>query len=79
MFDLVRISDVARYKVGDIVETIKESGRHHVLVSEDMGVHTGIRGIFSITQVSRQIGQKIEFSNRANTFAELEHALLANA
>jgi len=78
-FDAVRINDVARYKVGDIVETIKNSGRHHVLVIEDLDDHASIRGIFSITQVSRQIGEKIEFNNRANTFAELEHALVANA
>jgi signal-transduction protein with cAMP-binding, CBS, and nucleotidyltransferase domain len=76
-FDSVRISDVARYKVGDVVETIKASARHHVLVTEDMGDYTGIRGIFSVTQVSRQTGIKIEFTNRANTFAELEHALVA--
>ena len=78
-FDAVKINDVARYKVGDIVETIKNSGRHHVLVIEDLSDHASIRGIFSITQVSRQIGEKIEFNNRANTFSELEHALVASA
>lgn len=78
-FDAVLINDVARFKVGDIVETIKNSGRHHVLVIDDLDDYASIRGIFSITQVSRQIGEKIEFNNRANTFAELEHALVANA
>jgi len=78
-FDAVKIDDVARYKVGDIVETIKDSARHHVLVIDDKDDHASIRGIFSITQVSRQIGEKIEFNNRANTFAELEHALVANS
>ncbi len=77
-FNAVQINDVVRHKVGDIVETIKKSGRHHVLVIEDLEDYASIRGIFSITQVSRQIGKKIELTNRANTFAELEHALLAD-
>ena len=78
-FDAVHINDVARYKVGDVVETIKHCGRHHVLVIDDMDNLAEVRGIFSITQVSRQTGEAITFNNRANTFAELEHALLASA
>ena len=76
-FDAVQMQDVARYKVGDIVETIKNSGRHHVLVIEDLDDYASIRGVFSISQLSRQIGEKIEFNNRANTFSELEHMLTA--
>jgi len=76
---LNRFNDVARYKVGDVVETIKHCGRHHVLVIDDMDNLAEVRGIFSITQVSRQTGEAITFNNRANTFAELEHALLASA
>ncbi|HFE38011.1 MAG TPA: CBS domain-containing protein, partial [Gammaproteobacteria bacterium] len=60
-FDAVQMQDVARYKVGDIVETIKNSGRHHVLVIEDLDDYASIRGVFSISQLSRQIGEKIEF------------------
>lgn len=77
--DAVNISEVAGSKVGDIVETIKQSGRHHVLVVEENGNEILIRGMFSKTQVSKQIGEKIIFSKKPLTFAELEHALEASA
>lgn len=77
--DAVRIEDVARKSVGDIVETLVACNRNHVLVTEMTQAGLQVRGLFSRTQVSRQIGEAITSSNRANTFAELEHALLASA
>ena len=77
--DAVRVEDVARMHVGDIVETLRACDRHHILVTEDMEDGTCIRGLFSRTQVSRQLGETIKFNNRANTFAELEQALVASA
>ena len=78
--DAVRVEDVARVNVGDIVETLKACNRHHVLVTEDIADGSScIRGLFSRTQVSRQLGQDINSTNRANTFAELEQALVASA
>ena len=65
--------------VGDIVETIKHAAKHHILVTEVINGCQSLRGIFSRTQVARQIGEPIKLSNRANSFAELEMALLASA
>lgn len=70
---------VLEASVGDVVETIKFWGRHHLLVSENVNGEDCLRGIFSRTQVSRQLGERIGFANRANTFAELEQALVANS
>jgi CBS-domain-containing membrane protein len=68
--------DVARAKVGDIVETIKTTGRQHMLVSHtyEDGRQIVI-GLFSSTQIEKLLGIKIELSPRAQTFADLERAL----
>jgi CBS domain containing-hemolysin-like protein len=69
-------SDVAKSRVGDIVETIKAAGRQHMLVSElgENGDQT-ITGLFSSTHIEKLLGVKIELSARAQTFSELERAL----
>jgi len=77
--DSVQMEDVARVSVGDIVETLKMSDRNHILITESLQSGLCVRGLFSRTQVSRQLGEPIKFNNRANTFAELETALLASA
>jgi len=77
--DSVQIEDVARGNVGDIVETLKACDRHHILVTETIESGMRVRGMFSRTQVSRQLGEQIKFNNRANTFSELESALITGA
>lgn len=70
--------DVEDATVGDIVETMKIFGRQHILVVEptaDGG--EVIRGLFSTSQIGRQLGRSIEALGRANTFAELEQAIAA--
>jgi len=75
--DSVKMSEVALATVGDVVETIKACGRHHVLVTEDRRERMVVRGLFSISRVSHLLNQNIELTNRANSFAELEKALTA--
>lgn len=78
--DAISLGDVARSTVGDIVETLRDIGRQHVLVVEQS--HDGlqrIRGIISSTQVERQLGEPIVPSERAHSFAEIEQALMATA
>ncbi len=76
--ECIDIQTIMDASVGDIVETIKQTGRHHLLVGENINDRMILRGIFSRTQVCRQIGKPIKFTNRANSFAELEMALVAN-
>lgn len=76
--DSLDIKDVANAKVGDIVATLTDLGRQHALVVtiEPNGARS-ICGIFSSTQISRQLGEVIEISNKAKTFSEIEAALSA--
>ena len=68
--------DVLKASIGDIVEVLQSAGRQHLLVVEeqedDLQV---ISGMFSSTQIEKQLDIKIELSPRANTFAELGRAL----
>jgi CBS-domain-containing membrane protein len=67
--------DVADARVGDIIQTLKRTGRQHALVVERTVAAYVIRGIFSSTRISRQLGMPVETSGIAYTFAELEAAL----
>lgn len=71
------LDEVLRASVGDIVATLQDVGRRHALVI-DNDVRTGkdsIRGIFSATQIGKQLNQPIEINGVAHTFAEVEVAL----
>lgn len=74
--DSLQYGDVLRATVGDIVETIRESDRQHLLVSQILeDGRQIIIGMFSSTHIEKRIGIKIELSARASTFADLERAL----
>ncbi len=74
--DSLQYGDVLRATVGDIVETIRESDRQHLLVSQILeDGRQIIIGMFSSTHIEKRIGMKIELSARASTFADLERAL----
>ena len=75
----MNLEDVRAAKVGHIVASLKQAGRHHELVAEikKLGeVH--IRGIFSASQIARQLGVPLQITELARTFAEIEEALGAS-
>ncbi len=73
---VIDMEQVSRAEVGHIVATLKHAGRQHTLVVErDAKGGLRLRGIFSTTQIVRQLGINIHSSNVANTFAELEAQL----
>ena len=77
--DVVELGAVLRAKVNDIVETLRQLGRQHLLV-QDTDPSTGgprVRGIFSATQIGRQLGAPVQGFDLARTFAEIEVALAA--
>jgi hypothetical protein len=79
--EALRFDDVANASVGDIIETMKLCNRQHMLVvktGENTLLET-VCGIYSSTQIGRQLGIVIEPSPRADTFAELEKVLLLPA
>lgn len=76
--DVLSFNDVKRATVGDIIETLHVLGRQHTLVEEVSEKGTSvIRGIFSTTQISRQLGVTIDPAMRATTFADVERVVLS--
>ena len=72
----MRIEDVRAAKVGHVVASLKQAGRHHELVAEKLpNGKLSIRGIFSASQIARQLGVPLQITELARTFAEIEEAL----
>jgi CBS domain-containing protein len=75
--EVLDIEAVQRAEVGHIIATLKEARRQHALVVERDRL-TGeefVRGIFSATQIARQLGMPITAFEIARTFAEIEEQL----
>ena len=76
--DVLNMVDVEKSYVGDILETMNLLGRQHTLVVETTEAGKSvIRGIFSTTQISRQLSVHIEPTPRAHTFADVKRAVLS--
>jgi CBS-domain-containing membrane protein len=70
--EVLCLDDLQSACVGDIVTTLKAHGRQHALAVEcilDQGQI--LRGLFSISQINRQLGIQVETLGVASTFAEL--------
>ena len=64
---------VKRASVGNIVTTLKLDGRAHaIVVGQGQGGHQTVLGIFSASQIARQLGVQIQSQEIARTFAEIE-------
>jgi CBS domain-containing protein len=74
--DVIELDDVLHAEVGHVVASLKQSGRQHALVvdSDDAGRQM-IRGIFSATQIARQLGIVLHTPEVARTFAEIGAAV----
>jgi CBS domain-containing protein len=73
--EVLDIADVRAAKVGHIVATLKRSGRQHAVVVQREGGRCTVCGLFSATQIARQLGVAIATSELARTFAEIEAQL----
>lgn len=71
--ETLHIDAVRKASVGNIVATLKAAGRAHALVVEqgDDGKQSLV-GIFSASQIARQLGVQIHTHEMARTFAEIE-------
>ena len=71
--EVMKCEDVQRASVGQIVATLKRSNRQHALVvTEDPDGRQTICGIFSATQIARQLGAQVQNFELARTFKEIE-------
>jgi len=77
--EVIDLADVLRAEVGNIVATLKDCARQHALVVERdrMTGDDYVRGIFSATQIGRQLGVAIPIFEVAHSFAEIEAALVS--
>lgn len=73
--EVLSLNEVRAARIGDVVQTLKRTGRQHALVGEPTPQGPVIRGIFSASRISRALGVPLETSGIAYTFAELEVAL----
>lgn len=75
--DVIDIRDVLHAEVGHILATLHAWGRQHAVVGETDPVsgRQRIRGIFSATQIGRQLGVAVQTFDVAVTFADIERAL----
>ena len=74
--EVLDMRDVSHARVGHIVATLKESVRQHAIVV-DRGAdgRQRVRGLFSLTQIARQLGVALQTSEVARTFSEIEASL----
>jgi len=75
--DVIDIGVVLRAEVGHVIATLKEAGRQHALVVDRDQVTREeiVRGVYSATQIGRQLGVPLLAFELARTFAEIEAAL----
>jgi CBS-domain-containing membrane protein len=70
--EVLCIDDLNTACVGDVVSTLKAHGRQHALAVERTADRGQIlRGLFSVSQMSRQLDTHVETVGVARTFAEL--------
>jgi CBS domain-containing protein len=71
--EVIALQDVAAARVGHVLETLRRAGRQHALVVD---AERTVRGIFSLSQVARQLGVSVATSGEvARTFSEIEAAI----
>ena len=74
--EVLDLEAVRTARVGHIVATLKRAGRQHAVVVERDGANRHVvRGLFSATQIARQLGVAIPTSEVALTFSEIEAQL----
>ncbi|MDO9010410.1 MAG: CBS domain-containing protein [Gallionella sp.] len=76
---VMKMEDVKAARVGDILTTLKTAGRQHAIVVEENadGTQT-VRGLFSATQIARQLGVQLNTAEVAKIFSEIEAAVGAH-
>ena len=73
--EAVDYDDIAHARVGHVLETLKARGRQHALVIENVNGRQMVRGLLSLSQLSKQLGVTVETTEVANTFIEIEQHL----
>ena len=71
--EVLNIAETKSAMVGHIVASLKKSNRQHALVvTEGADGKQIVCGLFSLTQIARQLGAPVQTFELARTFAEIE-------
>lgn len=74
--EVLDIAKLQHAKVGHVVETLLHLQQHYVLVVETVGEKQRVRGLFSASQINRQVGKDVLSGlAEAHSRAEMEHDL----
>ena len=74
--EVLRMRDVERACIGHVVETLKPAGRQHAIAGGARGGEPPVvRGVFSTSQIEKQLGRPVPVGAVAHSFAEIEAAL----
>ncbi len=87
--EAINMHEVLGAKVGHVLSTLKQAGRQHAIVVElhepsfhdrlvmlpQVSASQTVRGLFSTTQIARQLGLNLQSLELATTFAEVEAML----
>lgn len=77
MLEVIQMRDVLKARVGHVVATLRRARRQHALVVEpnEGDPCQVVRGLFSASQIARQVGGPVHVGDVVRTFAEIEAAL----
>ncbi len=64
--------EVEKAKLGNIVTTLRNAGKQHALVVAKTATDVYIRGLFSVTQIARDLGIAVQTPAIFKTFADIE-------
>ena len=74
--EVLRMRDVERACIGHVVETLRQTGRQHAMVIDEAGGEPPVvRGVFSSSQIEKQLGRQLPVGAVAHSFPEREAAL----
>jgi CBS-domain-containing membrane protein len=74
--EVLPMAAVAHSRVGHVLATLVRAGRQHaVAVEEGPDGREVVRGVFSASQLEKQLGRAVPTAPRAHSFAEIEAAL----
>lgn len=75
LMEAMDMADVAAARVGHVIATLEQCGRQHAIVFErGADGRQTLRGVFSASQIARQLGVDLTTHEVARTFAEIEAA-----
>ncbi len=77
MLEVIQMRDVLSANVGQVVATLKRARRQHAMVVEPNEGDScqAVRGLFSTSQIARQLGLPVHVGDIVQTFAQIEASL----